>query len=96
MRSECDVVIDLHPSFLQKKSRPVNVRFTLNRYPFRQFHHAVNVRRRLPEILLFPTLENYPSNPRDERRFRWNTPFENVEIENLNQYQSDAAYQARV
>ena len=35
IKNDYDVIVDMHPTFLPKKTRPVNVCFTLNRYPFR-------------------------------------------------------------
>ena len=35
IKNDYDIIVDMHPTFLPKKTRPVNVCFTLNRYPFR-------------------------------------------------------------
>ena len=76
---EVGVQIEMHPSFLSKKHQPVDISFTLNRYPIRN-HHSVcqqtqansDFQRRKSKIPLNYTFPNEARfQNRDSRRFTW-------------------------
>ena len=71
----------MHETFQKIGHLPVNVHFTMNRYPIRN-HHAVISKvtprsnqsmdrkfHQISESILFPTENNF--DPTDNRKFRW-------------------------
>ena len=76
------MVVEMHETFKKIGHLPVNVHFTMNRYPIRnhqciisktgQTNTSKTIKNHgIPDSILFPTDENFDPTVSDCRRFRW-------------------------
>ena len=73
------MVVEMHETFKKIGHLPVNVHFTMNRYPIRNHHCTISKagqtktikHHSIPDSILFPTEENFDPTVSDSRRFRW-------------------------
>ena len=69
----------MHETFQKIGHLPVNVHFTMNRYPIRNHQCVISKAgftktiksHPIPESILFPTEDNFDPTLPDCRRFRW-------------------------
>ena len=73
------MVVEMHETFKKIGHLPVNVHFTMNRYPIRNHQCVISKAgftktmksHPIPESILFPTEDNFDPTIPDCRRFRW-------------------------